>query len=575
MKNNLLKTFVLLTYLFQIVLTPLGSQPNPVEEVPAIVELDAQQNRVIFKLTQLVPYDVFTLTTPNRLIVEIPGAIYKTSSRKDVSSELIRRVRGYQFKETPLISRIVVDLNSSVDYTTNVEGNIVTLILKKSIIQPTEKKESSRPKIQSNTRSAKRDLLLSLPKEQVTLDFEAADIKDVIRLLAETSNVNIIYGPEVSGTISIHLRQVPFDEAFATILNLKGLVTTQLGSNILRVTTPDILVKERQKAVTYTKTIPINYLKASDVSTHVLSVMNSSGRKGSVSVVTESNSLVITDSDEGILQAERLIAQLDVQPKQVMIESRIVEVNLANGLDIGVQWEFGNSYRDGNTDRNVGLISEEGFRVGREATNSSGDDVTIGAATPPGGTGVALPGPASASIAFGIVKAGRIFDISLQALVTQSKAKILSAPKIVTVNGQAAKIEAVQEIRFRTSTVSNGVVTSDFKSVNAGIVLNVTPTINAEDRVTLKISPESSFPTAESTDAGPIIRTRTAQTTVIIKDGETLVIGGLIDDSDAKGVSKVPLLGDIPILGQFFRSNTFKKARNELLIFVTPRIIRD
>ena len=139
----------------------------------------------------------------------------------------------------------------------------------------------------------------------------------------------------------------------------------------------------------------------------------------------------------------------------------------------------------------------------------------------------------------------------------------------------AAKIEAVQDIRFRTSTVSNGVVSTDFKTVSAGIILNVQPTINAEDRITLKITPESSFPTQESTEAGPIIRTRNAQTTVVVRDGDTLVIGGLIDDQDTKGVTKVPLLGDIPIIGAFFRSNTTRKIRNELLVFVTPRIIRD
>ena len=111
--------------------------------------------------------------------------------------------------------------------------------------------------------------------------------------------------------------------------------------------------------------------------------------------------------------------------------------------------------------------------------------------------------------------------------------------------------------------------------VNAGIKLEVTPVINAEDRITLRIKPESSFPTADSTEAGPVIRTRNAETTVIIRDGDTLVIGGLIDDSDTKGVQKIPLLGDIPIIGVFFRSNTNRKIRNELLVFVTPRIIRE
>jgi type IV pilus assembly protein PilQ len=456
----------------------------------------------------------------------------------------------------------------------------VVITVKKNTIATGEDDDKAEIKKDSKPAGAKKDLLNSLPKEVITLDFEGADIRDVVRLMAETSNINIIFGTEVSGPITIHLKKVPFDEAFSTILNLKGLVATQLGNNILRITTPEILQKERAKAVTFTKTIPINYLKAEEVVKHIQSIIATAGRKGTLTVVPESNSIVLTDSEEGIAQAERLIAQMDRKPKQVMIETRIVEINLNNGFDIGVQWEFANQSVKTNAAggvesvKQVGLISdvEDDSRVQH---SFDGGNTKFGAVIPPNGTGVALPGPTSAAISFGFIKANQVLDVALSALITQSKAKILSAPKVVTVNGQQASIEAVQDIAFKTSSVSNGVVTSDFKTVSAGIKLSVTPTINAEDRITLKINPESSFPTQESTEAGPIIRTRKAQTTVIVKDGDTLVIGGLIDDQDTKGVSKVPLLGDIPIIGVFFRSNTSKKIRNELLVFVTPRIIRD
>ncbi len=190
---------------------------------------------------------------------------------------------------------------------------------------------------------------------------------------------------------------------------------------------------------------------------------------------------------------------------------------------------------------------------------------------------MSLAGPTSAAaITFGFVENNEILAATISALVTKSKARILSSPKVVTINGEQATIEAVQDIPFRTSTVSGtGVVSNSFENVSAGISLTVTPNINADDRITLEIRPESIFPTQESTEAGPIIRTRKANTTVIIKNGETLVIGGLIDDQDTKGVSKVPILGDIPIIGIFFRNQTDRKIRNELLVFVTPRIIND
>jgi type II secretory pathway component GspD/PulD (secretin) len=245
-------------------------------------------------------------------------------------------------------------------------------------------------------------------------------------------------------------------------------------------------------------------------------------------------------------------------------------------MDIGVHWEFSHS----KTKDDKGFIIGQDSRVNKPGGFNIPDPANPGlpasvAGPDQGGTGVALPGPNQSGISFGFINNSTILSATLAALINQSKAKILSAPKVVTINGQMASIEAVQDIRFQTSSVSNGVVTSDFRNVSAGIKLQVTPTVNAEDRITLKINPESSFPTQDSTQAGPIIRTRTASTTVIVKDGDTLVIGGLIDDHDSKGITKVPVLGDIPIIGLFFRSNTSTKLRNELLVFVTPRIVRD
>ena len=580
--KNLIRLTTLLLFTVQSGYVPLHGDPSA--DIPAVTAVQVNNDQVSLSLSQLMPYDVFSLTSPDRLVIEVPGTAYKGGNTiKRSGGSLVKRVRGYQFKENPLISRIVVDLNSPVDYKAVAQENQVIISLSENKLAATDSppaKPVDAPRV-----SRKRDLLTSLPKDDVTLDFEGADIKDVIRLMSETSNINMIFGPEVAGTIAVHLKRVPFDEAFSTILNLKGLVPTQLGSNILRITTPEVLQKERQKAVMYTKTIPINYLKAEEMQTHIQSMITSAGRKGTITVAHESNSLVLTDSEEGIGQAERLIAQLDKRPKQVMIEARIVEINLNNGFDMGVQWEFaqqnnkvdsnGNILASNSVGTIVQTLSQSRIQHGLGIIGSPNAGTTFGAGIPPNGTGVELPGPTNAAIEFGILKNNKILDVSLAALVTQSKTKILSAPKVVTLNGESARIQAVQDIRFQTSTVSNGVVTSDFKTVSAGIILTVTPTINAEDRVTLKINPESSFPTADSTGAGPIIRTRSAQTTVVIKDGDTLVIGGLIDDEDSKGVSKVPLLGDIPIIGAFFRSTTTSKIRNELLVFVTPRIVRD
>jgi len=568
--NRFIKLFLSGIYLLHIAVYPLQGAPSKYGSVPTINDVMVDGNSVTLDLSQMMPYDVLTLSSPWRLVLEVPGTVYKAKfNRKTVSSDLIKRIRGYQFKENPLIARVVLDLKVPVDYRSSATGNKIIISLTKNEILAKKVSEKTTVRPDSKEKIRKRDLLASLPNEIVTLDFEGADIRDVIRLMAETSNINIIFGPEVAGTISIHLKKVPFDEAFKTILNLKGLVASQLGSSILRVTTPDLLLKARAKAVVFTKTIPINYLNATEMRTHVVAVMAASGRKGTITVVNETNSLVITDSQEGIEQSERLILQLDLKPKQVMVEARIVEINLNNGLDIGVAWEFFNQNVSGNKVDFVGLNNSP--RSLPDGVDFGPNPVSVG------GTGVAFPGPAAAGITFGFIKSPKsAFTATIAALVTQSKAKILSSPKVVTINGKTATIEAVQDIPFRTSTVSGtGVVSNSFVNVSAGIILTVKPTINAEDTITLDISPESSFPTQESTEAGPIIRTRKAKTTVIIKDGETLVIGGLIDDQDTFGVNKVPLLGDIPIIGAFFRNQTKRKIRNELIVFVTPTIIRD
>lgn len=551
--------------------------------IPALTDIYTDGEGIVLDLTQLMPYDIFTLSSPWRLVIEIPGTEYKAKfSKKNARTSLVNRIRGYQFKENPLIARVVLDLREPVDYNASAGDSKIRINLRKNevLAQKAQAKQAeTSPKKVKKTRK-KRDLLASLPREIVSLDFEGADLRDVIRLMAETSNINMIFGPEIAGPISIHLKKVPFNEAFQTILNLKGLVAAQLGTNILRITTPDNIQADKTKAISYTKVYPVNYLEASDMKKHLQSVMSSSGRKGTITVAKESNRLVITDSQEGLAQAERLIQKLDVKPKQVLIEARIVEINLNNGFDIGIQWEY--SHINLETTQNGGLdqfsyIGGRGddARVGWENVPGFSDEIgPRGPAQP--GTGVNLPGPSLAGITFGFIKNNEMLSATLGALITQTKARILSSPKVVTMNGKKATIQATQDIPFLTSTVSGtGVVSNSFEMVNAGIMLEVTPTINAEDRVTLDIQPTSSFPTAESSAAGPIIRTRNAKTTVIIKNGETLVIGGLIDDQDTKGISKVPILGDIPIIGVFFRSQTDRKIRNELLVFVTPRIIQD
>ena len=434
-------------------------------------------------------------------------------------------------------------------------------------------------------RVARSDIMSRLPRDLVTLDFDSTDIRDIIKLLASKAKVNIIYGPDVGGTLSLHLSDVPFADAFRTILTMMNLSTTQVGDNILRVLTPAALAKAQTASASSTKVIPLNYAKAAEILAAINAVRVAEGRSGTTISDTKTNSLIVTESIEGLLATERLIASLDVRPKQVLIEAKLVEVGLTNSLNYGIQWDY--------------MGSEQGRMGGKQGHNLIGSLTSPSASGSPTlnpidqntngvtgtgaagrGTGVALP----ASTVFGALTLGRITNnyfvsATLTAAAAQGKVKVLSDPKIATLNNQPANINVTTAIPYVTSNVaSTGVQTQSVSYVTTGIQLSVTPSINADGRITLEINPSVSQPSATaaaSTTGAPAVDSRNAKTTVLVRDGETVVIGGLISDSVSNQIAKVPILGDIPILGWLFKKKSVTRTRAELLIFVTPKIMAD
>jgi type IV pilus secretin PilQ/predicted competence protein len=432
-------------------------------------------------------------------------------------------------------------------------------------------------------RVARGDIMGRLPKDLVTLDFDNTDIKDVLKLLAAKAKINLIYGPDVTGTLTLHLTDVPFGDAFRTILTMMGFSTMQIGDNILRVLTPGVLTKSQTASPSFTKVIPLNYAKATDLFVALNSVRVAEGRTGTTIADIKTNSLIVTESVEGMLSTERLIAQLDVRPKQVMIEAKLIEVGLSNQLSYGIQWDY--------------TMAEQGRVGGQQGTNVIGSPIGRpgGATTLPNpldlgnnvanqgagqgigtaarGTGVGLP----SDKVFGVLTLGRItnnyfVNATIAAAASQGKVKVLSDPKITTLNNQPANISVTTQIPFVTSNVaSTGVTTQQ---------VSVTPSINADGRIMLTINPSVSQPSAASsapagTTGAVATDTRATNTTVLVKDGETVVIGGLISDAVNNTISKVPILGDIPILGWLFKKKTITRARSELLIFVTPKVMPD
>jgi type IV pilus assembly protein PilQ len=258
-------------------------------------------------------------------------------------------------------------------------------------------------------------------------------------------------------------------------------------------------------------------------------------------------------------------------PKQVLIEAKLVEVVLDSGYDLGVNWGFQSWDSQG---RFMGMGN-----ANNQVTDSAGTKISL-PNTAVGGTGVDL----AATNIYGGLRLGRIasdyiLDLAITAAARKGKAKVLSDPKVATLNNKEANINITSQIPYQTTEVTNtsagSVATTLVTYVTTGIILKVTPTINSDGRISMKINPSVSQPSATVGVSAPSVDTRSTDTSVIVKNGETIVIGGLIHDSSSDVVYKVPLLGDIPLLGFLFRKKSVSRTRLELLIFVTPKIIED
>jgi type IV pilus assembly protein PilQ len=542
-------------------------------------DLSVEDNQVRISLNQLPPYKISLLENPSSLVVELTGVVNKTAVDKTIKGNLFDHVRVEQSGagET-LVSRVVLDLLQPVNYETHTAGSDILLTL--------------HPNPAADAQKRNIDLLGNLPQEKVDLDFEGEDIGSALRLMAEMSKINITYGLDVVGNITLHLKSVPFDQAFRTVLSMNNLVARQLGDNILWIMTPASLTQNRNNASIANRTIILNYAKAAEIKANLDMIRSAGGRKGATLVNQRTNSITIMDTEEGLDEAQRLIALIDKKPMQVLIEARLVEVDLDNSLDLGIQWGAAGGFSNAGTNYGIGTSqvtgsptnafsgTANGILNGTPAAAGSPNYVspTSPASQTSPATGVNVPAATTAgAITFGFINNTASLLATINAMASKNKSRVLSAPKIMTLSSEEAKIEADEQIPYPiTSVTGTGVSQQSFQFVSAGIILTVTPTVNSDGQVMMKINPVSSFPAPTAlTSVGPTIETRSAETTVLVKDGQTIVIGGLINETDTDTVEKVPLLGDIPILGAFFRRQLKSKNRNELLVFVTPHVIKN
>lgn len=439
----------------------------------------------------------------------------------------------------------------------------------------------------------------------ITMDFKNTDINNVLRILSYKSGINIVAGEDVQGTITIKLTDVPWEKALDVILKTYGFGYERDG-NIITVTTLENLVTRKKTELeltqvqpVITKTFTLKFLDAADVKSVLESQLSPRGKitvlemTGQVGWefggeelgkrkrleeggrVSRSNVLVLSDIPPYIEKIEKVIKELDVEPKQILIEARLMEVNKDILRDLGIDWGTGSTGAESST---ITGVSVKKSGSGEVVSTVGGHSLTsqTPATFSPKQSGVTADNT-GLKLAYSKLR-GTQFEVILHALEEDVHTNTLSAPRIMTLNNQEAAILVGTKYPITKAETEEGIVTTSLDYYqDIGIQLNVVPQLSGEDYINMIIHPAvTSYTQTVTTTAGayPIINTRETETQILIKDGETIVIGGLLKDVKSKGKFSVPILGKIPILGLLFQRDTTDIEKIDLLIFITARIVK-
>jgi type IV pilus assembly protein PilQ len=432
--------------------------------------------------------------------------------------------------------------------------------------------------------------------ERLTLNFQDIETRAVLQLLADTSGQNIVVSDSVQGNVTLRLQNVPWDQALDIVLRTKGLDKRRQDNVIIVAPTEELAAREKAElaarkdiqelAPLRTEYLQVNYAKAADLAGLIKSSGENSllSQRGSVSIDERTNTLLIQDTADRLNDIRRLVTTLDIPIRQVLIEARIVIVNDDFSRNLGVRFGTTVALDHGGSDG--------GGVVGGTPFVTEDDDVVISRNEPPaapGGTpGFVLPDPndrymvnlpvaaPAGRIALTLLDSDYIVDLELSAAQAEGRGEIVSAPRVVTANQREAVIEQGVEIPYQEAS-SSGATTIQFKK--AVLALRVTPQITPDNRIIMDLTVnKDSVGQVIVTSLGvnvPSIDTREIVTQVLVNDGQTVVLGGIMETEYRETETKVPWLGDIPGLGILFKNKTKTNNKDELLIFITPRILRE
>jgi type IV pilus assembly protein PilQ len=583
-------------------------------------------------------YQDFFLGNPDRLVVDFADVSSRSPVRNlEVNNGPVRKARLAQFSaSSPRVARLVLDLSARAPYRI-VEGSDGVKILfgegqtpapaPLAALRPEAEPDpdaaaSAMPAVAIPVAAVPLPALpapapAALPEPQIapasmestiatggrkvytghpiSLDFKDGDLQDIFRLFADISGLNVVVNPGVSGKVTLKLTEVPWDQALDLILKTNGLGYT-LEDNVIRIAKLTDLQREEQErrklaeeqalaGDLLVQNFRLSYAKANDLEPTIKKVALSP--RGQIITDVRTNTMIVTDLAANLGKTRDLIADLDRATPQVEIEARIVVTSRTFLQQYGIQWGFLNQQTPqfGNT---TSLAFPNAIVLnGAPTSNSSGGlppDQNGGLSTTggigPSGRGYAVNLPAAAfnsaiGISLGNILGNFSIDAALTALENSGRSRTLSTPKVTTQNNQPAEIK--QGVQIPIQTIANNTVTVIFK--DAVLTLKVTPQITEAGTVILTLevennSPDFSRQIGTGATAVPPINTQSAKTIVLVRDGATAVIGGIYQSAEENARAQTPFLGNIPILGYLFRNRTLRTSNQELMIFVTPRIIK-
>jgi type IV pilus assembly protein PilQ len=429
--------------------------------------------------------------------------------------------------------------------------------------------------------------------EKLTLNFQDIETRAVLQLLADVSGRNVVVSDTVQGNVTLRLQNVPWDQALDIVLATKGLDMRENGNVIIVAPAEEIAAREladlesrkeiKELEPLTSEFLQVNYAKAGDLADLIEGTGQNSllSERGSVGIDERTNTLLLQDTSDRISSIRRLVATLDIPVRQVLIESRIVVVTDDFSRDLGIRWGA-TVVKDNSND---GLISVTGSAEGNDTIVRSGADNINDTGNPfpvdlPGlddrfNVNLPIASPAG-QLSVAILGDDYLVDLELSALQAEGRGEVISSPRVITANQKEAEIKQGVEIPYQESS-SSGATTTQFKE--AVLSLTVTPQITPDDRVILDLFvTKDSVGEQVTTERGgsvPSIDTRSVQTQVLVDNGQTVVLGGIYETEQGETYTKVPYLGDLPVLGYLFKSTRVVSNKTELLIFVTPKILKE